>query len=139
MVIFLFTINIPIGLNQSYAVLKENWNIEVANPDQEIYDYDSGEDSFLGDGIRYHVIKYTKEDKIKSLMDNMEWITTKNNTIEEEVTQILDSISIDKKYYPNFNNNYIYYTKHDIDDSRSQIYLFYYNDTNELYIIEEIF
>jgi hypothetical protein len=47
----------------SYGAIKENWVISLPSPDQEIYYYDSGADSFLGDGTRYHVINYAKKIK----------------------------------------------------------------------------
>ena len=67
------------GQSTDYSsTLKANWGFSLPADShcQEIYSTDSG-DSFLGDGIRYHVFTYKENAPVKAMFD---WQTDENET-----------------------------------------------------------
>jgi hypothetical protein len=58
----------------------------------------------------------------------------KNTDMESDTNSILKSLKLSDKYMPDYQKKYKYYTK--IKDYDSTLYLIYFNDTNEMYIIE---
>lgn len=109
-----------------------NWQINLPTEYEEIYSLDSGP-SFHGDGERYHIFQYKKEDRIGVFLF---WENRKNREIEKEVKEILWSLKVPKDKKPNFQKPYYYYIKRKIDFSN--IYLIFFMDTKKLYIIERL-
>lgn len=121
-------------INKPYSeIIYMNWSIILPNSYKEIYSVDSGA-SFHGDGERYHIFKYTKEDEI-SLSVN--WENNKDIAIETATEKILNTLNVSKENMPNFQSKYKYYTK--LKDDSSKIYLIFDTDIKKLYIIEDIF
>lgn len=123
-----------VQINKSYTkIIDTNWSIKLPNLYRKIYYIDSGS-SFHGDGQRYTILKYTKEDDINK---SVNWKNIKDKSIETEINKVLSTLNIPKENMPNFQSNYKYYTavKHD----SSKIYLLFFNDIEKLYVIEDIY
>ncbi|MCR1952419.1 hypothetical protein NSA50_15425 [Clostridium sp. DSM 100503] len=122
------TAKIYIGKKNIYVnIVNSNWNLEMSKNYEEIYSSNEGE-SFLGDGKRYHILKYNDN----NINKNFEWESEKNLFIEQEVGKIIKSLNIDKKYTPNFKEQYKYYYRESEDFSK--IYIIYFYDTKMIYI-----
>lgn len=116
-----------------HKIIYLNWKISVPKEYKEIYSIDSGP-SFHGDGERYHIFQYKTEEGISAFIS---WDDYKNRELEKKVKDILYSLEVPKDRKPNFQKHYYYYTTKKIDNSN--IYLLFFRDTKELYIIEDIF
>jgi len=117
---------------QEYAsVINANWSIQLPKSYTEVYSTDDGE-SFLGDGLRYHVFEY---EDINDIKDHLDWKTNKNTIVENQVIEILSTLNMDEEYELNFNQSYKYYEKHERDGS--SLYLILIN--NLLYVVEDIY
>ena len=116
--------------------LKANWNIELpknANM-KEIYSADEGA-SFLGDGIRYHIFSYEKDDEIKEMLNwtNQEKETIFYSTYSESVNNWLNEIKVSKENYPNYSNCKYWYNK---QNDNSEIIILWDSQETKLYIVE---
>lgn len=130
-IIFVFSY---IQINKSYTkIIDMNWSIKIPNSCKKIYYIDSGA-SFHGDGQRYTIFEYTKEDNINQSI-NLE--NSKNKSIETEINKVLSTLNVPIENLPNFQNNYKYYTT--AKDDSSKIYLLFFNYTEKLYVIEDIY
>lgn len=130
-IIFVFSY---IQINKSYTrIIDTNWSIKLPNSYKKIYYIDSGA-SFHGDGERYTILKYTKEDDINK---SVNWKNVKDKSIETEINKVLSTLNVPIENMPNFQSNYKYYTT--VKDASSKIYLLFFNDTEKLYIIEDIY
>lgn len=133
-VIILISVFLYIQINKPYTeIIKINWSINLPSSYKEIYSIES-EVSVHGDGERYHVFEYTKENEINQSVD---WENNKDKSIETEIGKVLSTLNVPKENMPNFQSNYKYYTalKHKL----SKIYLVYFTDTEKLYVIEDIY
>jgi len=121
--------------DQRYTLnIRSNWGIELPAPSKEIYYTDDGP-SWMGDGIRYHLFLYND---VKKINKAFEWENTSNIPMESEIVKLIESIDVPDEYAPDFNRKYKYFIKKSSEDS-STLYLIFYEDTNRLYIIENIF
>ncbi len=117
-------------------ILKINWKIELPkNSIKEIYSADSGA-SFLGDGIRYHIFSYKKDEQIKEMLD---WTKEEKETIfystyKESINAWLNKIKVSKENYPNYSNCKYWYNK---QEDNSEIIILWDNKENKLYVVEE--
>ncbi len=117
---------------QEYAsVINANWSIQLPKSYTEVYSTDDGE-SFLGDGLRYHVFEY---EDINDIKDHLDWKTNKNTIVENQVIEIMNNLDIDDMYLLNFNQTYKYVEKYDGDGSS----LFLILIDNMLYVVEEFY
>jgi len=133
-VIILISIFLYIQINKPYTeIIKINWSINLPSSYKEIYSIES-EVSVHGDGERYHVFEYTKENEINQSVD---WENNKDKSIETEIDKVLSTLNVPKENMPNFQSNYKYYTTWK-DKSSSKIYLIFITDTKKLYVIEDI-
>jgi len=133
-VIILISVFIYIQINKPYTeIIKINWSINLPSSYKEIYSIES-EVSVHGDGERYHVFEYTKENEINQSVD---WENNKDKSIETEIDKVLSTLNVPKENMPNFQSNYKYYTTWK-DKSSSKIYLIFITDTKKLYVIEDI-
>lgn len=133
-IIFIGKFYIKEKLTRSYhEIIYLNWQISIPKQYEETYSIDSGP-SFHGDGERYHIFQYKTEDGISAFVS---WDDYKNREFEKEVKDILYSLEVPKDKKPNFQKHYYYYTRN--KHGNSDIYLMFFRDTKELYIIENIF
>lgn len=117
-----------------YTILiKKNWGVYVPKHDEQIY---CKEDVKYGEGWKYNVLKYNNKDKIAQLL-KIDWIYDKNKEIEEKTSEIIERLSIEEQYIIDFSKDYYYFYKLDEKDKRDFILLFYYVESNILYIIEQ--
>lgn len=114
-------------------VIEANWSIKLPASYDEIYKTDSGP-SFLGDGQRYHVFEVRDHNTV---IDAVAWKSGPNSTIEAAIAKIIRELKVDPTYRPDFQIDYHYYTQTESD--HSTIYLVYFEVTQWLVIIEDIF
>jgi len=115
-----------------FFVLKLNWNFKLPTADKVIY-MSRTEPGFHGDGFKYLITKYKSKSKIKKL-DNIDWNTEKDENIEKEIFQVLDTLKIDKEHLINFDNQYKHYEI--VRRDYSKLFLIYMKKEEILYIIE---
>lgn len=114
------------SIGNYFFVLNKNWKIRL--PYTKITHEKRSEANFLGDGIKYAILKYeTKPKKI-------DWNSEKNPLLEAEVQKILEKIGPEEKNILNFNDSYLHYTQTEKDGSK--LYLIYMTTQKELYVIE---
>lgn len=132
-IIIIISVFSYIQINKSYTrIIDRNWSIKLPNSYKKIYYIYSGA-SFHGDGERYTILKYTKEDNINK---SVNWKNVKDKSIETEINKVLSTLNVPIENMPNFHSNYKYYTT--VKDDSSKIYLLFFNDTEKLYVIEDI-
>ena len=131
----LMTISTGILLKEEskyFHTLNSNWNIKLPREYEEIYYKYSGA-SFLGDGEKYSIFQYNNLDQIKN---TMEWENGNNNEVENFSEKILNDLEIPKEYYPELNEDFLYYKK--IKDDNSQICIILNEELKRAYILEYI-
>lgn len=111
-------------------IIYMNWGINLPKAYTEIYSVE-GDGSIFGDGPRYHIFQYKNDSEINK---NIKWISNKNADMESDTNSILKSLKVSDKYMPDYQKKYQYYTKK--KDDNSTLYLVYFNDIKDLYIIE---
>lgn len=129
----LMTISIGILLKEEskyYHILNSNWDIKLPREYKEIYYKDSGV-SFLGDGEKYSIFQYSSLDQIK---DTIEWKNSNNDEIEDFAAKILNDLDVPKEYYPEINDNFLYYKI--IRDDKSQMCIILNEKLKKAYILE---
>lgn len=115
------------GQSTDYSsTLKANWGFSLPTDShcQEIYSTDSG-DSFLGDGIRYHVFTYKENAPVKAMFD---WQT--NGRCSAKVEGWLDDIHVPSGERPDYASCVYWYQSQDDgselivlwDESRQKLY-----------------
>lgn len=115
-----------------------NWDLKLTKGSKEIY-HQTSPSSFLGDGEKYHVFEYTDSD-ISNLVT---WQYSKNTSISSEfedtivLIQESSNIEIPKEYLPNLNQDYKFYKAIKYDSSK--LYIVHIENTNKVYILENIF
>lgn len=114
--------------------IDENWSLKIPKGPQEIYATDDG-DSFLGDGVRFHVFMIKDNDVLRN---SLTWNTNRDADMETKILDIIEPLKIDDQYYPDFNDRYVSYTKVHTD-GYSTIYLIYFTESKKLTVIELIF
>ncbi|MFU0824240.1 hypothetical protein [Clostridium sp.] len=118
-------------INEPYTeIINSNWNMKLPNSYKEIYSKDSGA-SFHGDGERYHIFEYEDKDIINEALN---WQEGKNAEVESAISGILIHLDVSRINRPNFDEEYMYYSKTEKDNS--QIYLIFFPDAKRLYVIE---
>lgn len=133
-VIIVTTVFLYRQINKPYTkIIDMNWSIKLPNSYKEIYSIDSGA-SVHGDGERYHIFQYTKENDINQ---SVNWESNKDKSIETEIDKLLSELNVPKENMPDFQNNYKYYTS--LKQDSSKIYLIFISDTKKLYVIEDIY
>lgn len=121
-------------INKPYTkIIDMNWSIKLPTAYKEIYSIDSGA-SFHGDGKRYHIFQYTKEN---GMNQSVNWESNKDKSIETEIDNVLSELNVPKENMPDFQNKYKYYTL--VEQDSSKIYLIYISDMEKLYVIEDIY
>lgn len=114
------------------AIINSNWDITLPCDYEEIYSYKS-KSNFWSYGKKYHIFEYKDVDKLYSILD---WKDEKNDELEEEITELLDVLEIPKVYFPNFNSNYKYYIKENMDSSK--LYVIFIPYYKILIVIENL-
>ncbi len=115
-----------------FFVLKINWNFKLPTADKVIYTSRT-QPGFHGDGFTYLITKYNSKNKIKKL-DNIDWDTEKDENVEKEILQILDTLKIDKEHLINFDSKYQHYEI--VRRDYSKLFLIYMKEERILYIVE---
>ena len=104
-----------------FSVLEANWGIElpVKAICKEVYSEDTGP-SFHGDGIQYHVFRFTNSSEIEKMLP---WSDVNGNTLAWSQTD------------PDYDSCFCWYkNEHD----NSEIIIFWNPEINRLYIVENI-
>ncbi len=117
-------------------ILKANWGFSIPSESRysEIYSKDSGM-SFHGDGIRYHIFSYKKEEAINEMVM---WQSTEQSTVfcssySEAATEWLDEIDVPLEKRPNYTECYYWYqTQNDYNE----IIIFLDKSQKKLYFVE---
>lgn len=112
------------------SIINTNWNINLPKDMKEIYSFDN-EQSFLGDGVRYHVFELNSNATIIDLNWNNTFLDVKSS-----VNNIIGSLSIPIEYYPDFTQEYKYY--YVLEKDSSELYILFNDKSNRIYIIEDI-
>lgn len=133
-IIYFFILgNLETIKSSNYAKgMNENWGLDLPRGYTIIYNKNSTPTSFLGDGERYHILEY---DRSKNLSSQLTWIDTTNNYDKSKIFDILKSIKVPKKYYPDLDEPYKLYK---LSKSNSKLYIIWDINHNKLYIIENI-
>lgn len=115
--------------NKYHHVVSSNWSIDLPNNYKEVYHTSEGP-SFHGDGDRYTVLQYEKNDAIKNAL---EW-QLQSGPIEKDIITIIDSLNVPSIYYPEIHLEYKYFYK--IDNDNSELYILFDEVNNKIFIIE---
>ena len=121
----------------SYAsTIKSNWDISLPIKAvlTETYEKDSGS-SFHGDGVRYHIFSYKYEDYIDLMFA---WTPNEHKTnfyptTREAAEAWLDEIDVPADERPDYSKCYSWSKS---QDDNSEIIIFWDNELNKLYIVE---
>ena len=121
----------------SYAsTIKSNWDISLPIKAvlTETYEKDSGA-SFHGDGVRYHVFSYKYEDYIDLMFA---WTPNEHKTnfyptTREAAEAWLDEIDVPADERPDYSKCYSWSKS---QDDNSEIIIFWDNELNKLFIVE---
>jgi hypothetical protein len=114
-------------------VFEANWKIVLPDGIKEKYAI-KGPTDLQGHGSRYAVYKMTSSDAF-SLLTGASWL--KNAKIETAITDILDSIGVDKKEYPNFSGKYEWRIL-SYHNYRYKLYIVYDTNSSLLYLIQDM-
>lgn len=121
----------------SYAsTIKSNWDISLPIKAvlTETYEKDSGS-SFHGDGVRYHIFSYKYEDYIDLMFA---WTPNEHKTnfyptTREAAEAWLDEIDVPAEQRPDYSKCCSWSKS---QDDNSEIIIFWDNELNKLYIVE---
>ena len=127
------------SVNSYTRVLKINWGIDLPKAGaKEIYAY--SEPNFHGDGIRYHVIDYpigNESKKIQNTVFQLEKIFLHSPQPTEEqisyVENLLEQIDVKEDVIPDWAKCKLVYL---IQEDHSELFLFYWEGTGTVYIVE---
>ena len=130
------------------SVLETNWDIKLPVKAfcKEVYSEDAGP-SFHGDGIRYHVFRFTNSSEIEKMLpwsdlngNTLAWSQTQGEekryqTYREATDLWLSELEIPQEQYPEYGSCFSWYkNEHD----NSEIIIFWNPEINRLYIVENI-
>ena len=130
------------------SVLEANWDIKLPVKAfcKEVYSEDAGP-SFHGDGIRYHVFRFTNSSEIERMLpwsdlngNTLAWSQTQGEekryqTYHEATDLWLSELEIPQEQYPDYDSCFCWYKNaHD----NSEIIIFWNPEINKLYIVENI-
>ncbi|MBQ3151028.1 MAG: hypothetical protein IJB86_07295 [Clostridia bacterium] len=136
LMILIVVIGISKLLPSYRSVLESNWGISlpVKAVLTETYEKDSGASSH-GDGVRYHVFSYKYEDYIDLMFA---WSPNEHETVfypttREAAEAWLDEIEVPSNERPDY-SKCCSWSK--TQDDNSEIIIFWDNNLNKLYIVE---
>ncbi len=118
-----------------YALcMNSNWHINLPIESARLYRESTGV-SFTGDGIRYHILQYDKND-IDTISKSFDW---KNDALPDDLAnkanQWLDQINVPTEKRPETTK--CKYVSLNRDPKKPDCLIMFLNeDTNELYVIE---
>lgn len=115
--------------NKYAYIIQKNWNINIPFEDKLIYQKENT--GIRGEGIKYTILKYNNDYKIKKLKEY-------NWTMEYNISEIdstIKNLNIEEKYSLNSNKQYLYFYH---EENESKIYILFSIEENKLYIIEQI-
>ncbi len=119
-------------LNDYSLILRANWGVSIPSDANYTQIYEkSGEPSFHGDGIRYHVFSYKKTEAMESRFDWKEDPKEILSTVESW----LDEIHVPSEQRPD-SAEYAY--QHWTREDGSEMIFLWSKETNRLYIIENL-
>ena len=132
-VVILFIYN---KLTNYSTALKLNWNIKLPSSAKitEIYE-NSAEPNCLGDGVRYHIFSYKKEELIKKMFN---WSTEETELLycdsySQCINEWLNKIETPKEYFPDCSTCKYWYDK---QEDNSEIIIIWDDKKDKLYVIE---
>lgn len=121
--------------NDFYSkTMKQNWSINLPHGYEkvEVQREDESSSNVLGDGNRYTVIKYDEDPVFE---DDITWSDSLSESEKAEITEVIKTM--DGAAYPDESKgNLKYYSK---TDGNNKLWMIYDEDTNLLYIVEELF
>ena len=119
-------------------VLNANWGI--SRPYKALYSEVYAKDSGVnGDGIRYHVFSYKYEDYIDLMFawsSNNNRKTLFHDSYSEAAEEWLDEIEVPFEWRPDYEKCFYWYKA---QEDNSQLIIFWDDNANRLYIVEEFF
>lgn len=105
-----------------------NWGLQLPTGGELAYEADSGA-SFHGDGVRYHVFQYQSGELLADLLP---WEEPSDAQVERAVG-FLDEIQVPTEERADFASCSCWY---DRQNDNSEIYVFYEEKTDTLYVVE---
>ena len=105
-----------------------NWGLQLPAGGALAYEADSGA-SFHGDGVRYHVFQYQSGELLADLLP---WEEPSDAQVER-AAGFLDEIQVPAEKRADFAGCSCWY---DQQDDNSEIYVFYEEETDTLYVVE---
>jgi hypothetical protein len=126
--------------NDYTHTIAANWRLSLPRYAEEVYTADSG-DSWLGDGDRYHVVRYAKGSGIGYAVS---WHREEDPAVTEAAEEILGTggrsglagLNVPQAEKPDYADCRWFTVQHPSDD-RNRLYLFLNGDT--LYVVERFF
>ena len=118
------------------SVLNTNWGISLPAESKYRQEYEKAtEASFQGDGFRYHVFSYEKEEPIDKLLawTGTERRTIFHNSVREAALQWLNEIGVPKVNRPSFQDCVYWYQN---QDDSSELVIFKDPVQKKLYVVE---
>ena len=113
-------------------MLQDYWNLNLPNNMQELYRAES-ERGFQGDGVTYTVFAW--KDGNAPVLNGA--TSEKDSDMENEVRQNLDELKAEKKWYPDFSQNYKW-KRIFKDGSFLKLYILYFPDKSLIAFLQII-
>lgn len=111
-------------------IYEETWNINLPRTVKEEYSKKT-EQSFHGDGFSYTVFKY--DDTSSDFTNNFK--KEKNEEMENEVSSILSTLSVERANSPDFSHSYLWIQQEKEDGSN--LYMIYDTSAKKLYVVQQ--
>ena len=118
-------------LNNYSWIIEYNWDVKLPTNYTNSFDYN--DESFQGEGVRYHILKYDNEVELNKCL---EWTQNVDPIIIDLVNSTIKSKNVDEKYALKRDYNYKFFRK--TRDDGSTLYIFFDKDLNTIYILENI-
>ena len=112
-------------------IIEYNWDVKLPTNYQNSFDFN--DESIYGEGIRYNILEY--DDEVE-LNECLEWSQNADPTIIDLVNATIKAKNIDKKYSLKRERNYKFFSKSGDEDSK--LYIFFDEELNTIYVLENI-
>lgn len=140
----LFLIIMGIWLSQIFtrsiiSVIETNWNIELPDQMELVYTTDTTTNSWFGDGDRYTVFKLKEEPTefielyLKKTYKEFEDPIKMEAAFKVAVNANLIRLDIPAEYLPNWQKEYGW---KDLESYNNTIFIMYFYDSHQLFILE---
>ena len=119
-------------VNNYSWVIEYNWDVKLPTDYTNAFDFN--DESFQGEGVRYHILEYNSEVELNNCL---EWTQNVDPTIIDLANSTIRSKNIDDKYVLKRDCSYKLFRK--TRDDAYTLYIFFDEDLNTIYILEDIF